>query len=307
MPLTAAGIRSAAAIAIENLIRQQGDIVPWSSIASGFNVGEEKIFFANQARGIFKPAQLTDGAALSIKSPRPSRAGRTARYDDEIIEDGMLHYKFQGNDPDNADNQLLKRAYQLQLPLIYFSGLADAVYQIFFPVFVNQIDTSGLEALMIWRTGGERQDPRSFVINDPDYSLRQRTAANQLHLARSRATVLSAYNFRCAFSTLPVGSLLKATPIIYGAEQKGVASVNNAICMSVLHQAAFDAHLIGVMPSGKVKPSHFLDEPRYAMLRDQLLGSMSRHPIIHLPKSRKHWPDRDCLTERFKQFEAAQK
>lgn len=307
MPPTAAGIRTTAAIAIENMIRQQGDIVPWSSIARGFDIDGQQILFANQARGIFKPAQLNDGAALSIKSSRPSRAKRSAKYDDEIIEDGMLHYKFQKNDPNNADNQLLKRAYQLQLPLIYFSGLADAVYQVFYPVFVNQIDTKGMEALMVWRTSEERQDPRSFAINDPDYSLRQRTAANQLHLARSRATVLSAYNFRCAFSTLPVGSLLKATPIIYGAEKKGVAAVNNAICMSVLHQAAFDAHLIGVRPTGEVELSRFLNDPRHSMLRGQLSGSMRRNPTIHLPKSRKQWPDRDCLNERFKQFEAAQK
>lgn len=304
---TAAGIRTAAAIAIENLIRQQGDIVPWSSIARGFNTGGEKIFFATQACGIFKPAQLNDGAALSIKSTRPSRAGRSAKYDDEIIEDGMLHYKFQKTHPDNADNRLLKRAYQLQLPLIYFSGLADAVYQVFYPVFVNQIDTEGMEALMVWRTGEERQDPRSFVVNDPNYSLRQRTAANQLHLARSRASVLSAYNFRCAFSTLPIGSLLKATPIIYGADKRGVAAVNNAICMSVLHQAAFDAHLIGVTPTGEVELSRLLNEPRHSMLRGQLSGSMSRNPKIHLPKLRKLWPDRDCLNERFKQFKAAQK
>ena len=307
MPHPAAEIRAAAAIAIENLIRQQGDIVPWSSISRGFFVGKENVLFANQVRGIFKPAQLNDGAALSIKSTRPSRAGRSAQYDDEIIEDGMLHYKFQRSHPNSADNQLLKRAYQLQLPLIYFSGLADAVYQVFYPVFVNQIDTEGMEALMVWRTGDDRQDPCSFVVNDTNHSLRQRTAANQLQHARARASVLSAYDFRCAFSKLPIGSLLKAAPIIYGADKRGISAVNNAICMSVLHQAAFDAHLIGVSPDGVVKTSRLLSEPRHAMLRRQLSGFINGNPTIHLPKSRKLWPDRDCLNERFKQFDAAQK
>lgn len=306
MSLTAAGIRAAAATAIENLIRQQGDIVPWSSISNGFQINGEKILFANRARGIFKPTQLTDEAALSIKSSRPSRASRSARYDDEIIEDGMLHYKFQRNDPDNSDNKLLKRAYQIQLPLIYFSGLADAVYQIFYPVFVSQIDTQGMEALMVWRTNQDALDPRNLVLNDSGPSLRQRTAANQLHQARSRATVLSAYDFRCAFSTLPIGSLLKATPIIYGAEKRGISSVNNAICMSVMHQAAFDAHLIGVNPDGVVKVAPLLHEPRHALLLRQLSSSLKENQTIHLPKRRNLWPDRDCLNERFKQFEAAQ-
>ena len=305
MPHPDADIRTAAAIAIGNLIRQQGDIVPWSSISAGFHVGQDKVLFANRARGIFKPAQLNDGAALSVRSSRPSRAKRTARYDDEIIDDGMLHYKFQGKNPgnaNNADNQLLQRAYQLQRPLIYFSGLADAVYQIFYPVYVNQIDADGMEALMTWRTSEDRPESRSLVVNDPNYSLRQRTAANQLHLARTRATVLSAYDFQCAFSKLSIGSLLKATTIIYGAEKRGISPVNNAICMSDLHQAAFDAHLIGVSPDGDVELSRLLKEPRHAILRGQLSGSLNRNPTIHLPKSRKLWPDRDCLSERARRY-----
>ncbi len=307
MPHPAAEIRTAAAIAIENLVRQQGDIVPWSAIAVGFKIGSERVLFANQVRGIFKPSQLNDGAPLSIKSTRPSRAGRAAAYDDEFIEDGMLHYKFQGDDPNNADNQLLKQAYQLQLPLIYFSGLADAVYQVFYPVVVDRIDIKCMEARMVWKNNDATPDSRDFVLNDPQPSFGRRTAANQLHYARFRANVLSAYGFRCAFSKLHIGSLLKATSIIADADKFGVSAINNSICMSVLHKAAFDAHLIGVNPKGVVQVGRLLHEPKHAMLLGQLSSSLSSNQTIHLPKSRKLWPNRDCLNERFKQFEAAQK
>lgn len=306
MPSSPQEIRKAAASAIGNLVEQQGDIVPWSAISTGFTVGGEAILFANKVRGIFKPAQLGDGAALSVRTSRPRR-GRPSYnvYNDELIEDGLLRYCFQGKDPENSDNRLMRTAWEHQVPLIYFFGLAEAVYQVFYPVFITKYDVRRMEAFMSWKSDPAFPEPGDLVLHDPHQSLGLRTATNRLHQARFRANVFSAYDFRCAFSQLHIGSLLKPTMILDNRDAVGVPAINNAICMSVLHQAAFNANLIGVNHRGVVRVSRLLSEPRHSMLASQL-GKLDGHSIT-LPKARSLRPSPDLLDARFKLFDAAQK
>lgn len=305
MPLPPQEIRKVAASAIESMVRRHGDIVPWSTIAAGFQLGDERILFANRVRGIFKPAQLDDGAALSIKTSRPSRKGRAPRYNDELIQDGLLRYCFQGESADSADNRLLLQAWQRHLPLIYFSGLADSVYQIFFPVFITQYDPIRKEAIMAWKTPTEINEG-DFVLSNPHHVLGRRTATNQLQHARFRGNVLAAYGFRCAISRLQVGNMLKAVSLVSEKDAPGIPPVNNAVCMSVLHQAAFDANLLGINHRGEVKAGRLLDDPHYALLRKQLGETWAANQVIAFPKAPHLRPSRDCLAARFKQFEEAQ-
>lgn len=73
-------IRAAAFAAIEKLSREWGGQVPWNSIRVGFQADGERVLFANQAKGIFKPQQMS--AALSIKTIVP-RPGRSPWYRDQ--------------------------------------------------------------------------------------------------------------------------------------------------------------------------------------------------------------------------------
>ena len=78
-----AHIRSAAFSAMERLVRYRPDgLVRWNAIHRGFQIGAEHIHFANRARGIFKPRQMS--AALSIKTVVP-RAGRPTWYSDQGV------------------------------------------------------------------------------------------------------------------------------------------------------------------------------------------------------------------------------
>ena len=309
MVMNPSEVRKAAAEAITSLVRQRGDIVHWSAISAGFRVRDQRVLFANRVRGIFKPAQLADDAALSIKSSRPSREGRTTRYDDELVEDGLLKYAFQDGDADNRDNRLLMQAHRNQLPLIYFNGLADAVYQVFYPVYVARVEPQRRIAWMAWKSEPAGTGPRcsqGFILREPNPPFGNRTAINQLQHARFRANVLTAYDFRCAFSRMPLGSLLGAAPILPAEEAAGIPMIRNAICMSVLHRAAFDADLIGIEPSGRVHTGRLLDEPANQMLRDQIRASLSSSGTIHFPKASAFRPDPDCLNVRFRRFQAAQ-
>lgn len=89
-------IRSAAGLAIQQMIRDKGDnVFTWGEIQQGFKVDGKQIFFATRAAGIFKPKDLTDDAALSIKQVTPSRTGRSAPYDDGELEHGVVSYRLQ--------------------------------------------------------------------------------------------------------------------------------------------------------------------------------------------------------------------
>jgi putative restriction endonuclease len=89
-------IRAAAGQALRKMIQDKGDnVFTWSEIDKGFEVNGSKVHFATKAAGIFKPRELADGAALSIKQVKPSRPGRAAPYDDKDLEDGVVSYQLQ--------------------------------------------------------------------------------------------------------------------------------------------------------------------------------------------------------------------
>jgi putative restriction endonuclease len=99
-------------------------------------------------RGIRKPRELS--AALSIRTVYTAD-GRQRPYEDAVGPDGLLRYKWRGDDPDHSENRALRAAMEQRLPLIWFFGIAPGVYEPIFPVY------------LLW----EERDQQQFVI-DPD-------------------------------------------------------------------------------------------------------------------------------------------
>jgi hypothetical protein len=60
-------VRAAAFTALAELVQIQGEVLPWSAIDQGFRVGTQTFRFANQSKGIFRPAGMRD-AGLSLKT-----------------------------------------------------------------------------------------------------------------------------------------------------------------------------------------------------------------------------------------------
>jgi putative restriction endonuclease len=80
--------------------------------------------------------------------------------------------------------------------------------------------------------------------------------------------------------------------------------IANGIALSKIHHAAFDNHLIGIDPDGRVHVSE-----RLLMLHDGPLLEQSLKAVagafIRLPRSKQYHPDRDRLAIRFEQFKRA--
>ena len=277
-----------------------------SHLRSGFAFAGERIPLINPQRGIFKPQRMR--FLLSIRTVYPKPGGKVW-YDDQrnvhrqIFEgDETIDYAFMGQDPDAADNRWLREAFEHQVPIIYFLGIAPGCYQAELPAFVSGWDATALKVRIAFATPDQQslEPPESAV--ERRYALR--AVKQRLHQASFREAVIRAYSGRCALSGLPEPLLLDAAHIVADKdEQLGQPVVPNGIPLSKIHHAAFDAHLIGIDPDYRIHVSDRLlslhDGPMLEALKVLKGGS------IHLPERTKDRPDRDRLAVRFERFRAA--
>ena len=272
----------------------------------GFIFESERIPLINPQRGIFKPRQMH--YLLSIKTVYP-RPGAKVWYDDQrrvhrqIFEnDEAVDYAFMGHDPNAADNRWLREAFENQIPVIYFLGIAPGRYQAMIPTFIAGWDGNALKAKIVFGVPdqGELSAPQN--ASERRYALRE--VRQRLHQASFREAVIIAYDERCALSGLPEQRLLDAAHIISDKnELLGQPVVPNGLSLSKLHHAAFDAHLIGIDPDYRLHVSERLlaqhDGPMLEALK-RLKGEM-----LHLPSRVRDYPDQDRLARRFELFKEA--
>lgn len=286
-------------------LMQVHDLLTAVELKPGFIFEGERIPLINPQRGIFKPQQMQH--LLSIKTVFPKPGGRVW-YDDQrevhrqIFEGSeTIDYAFMGQDPNAADNRWLREAYENQIPVIYFLGVAPSRYQAMLPSFIAGWDPAALKA----RVAFGISDQDIFVPPETAFERRYalRAVKQRLHQASFREAVITAYNGRCAVSRLPEPLLLDAAHIIADRhELLGQPVIPNGIPLSKIHHAAFDAHLIGIDPDYSLHVSERLlgqsDGPMLEALK-RLNGE-----TIHLPSRPKDCPDRDRLALRFERFKA---
>jgi len=295
----------AAAFAETRRLTQTHDNLTSQHLAVGFRYKGERIPFVNPQRGIFKPQQMRH--LLSIRTVI-ARKGRKIWYDDQrkvheqiFAGSESIDYAFMGEDPNAAENRWLRDAYDTQIPLIYFLGVAPGLYQAIIPSFIVGIDASTLKAKVAFSaSNAELAAPPSAI--ERRYALR--SVKQRLHQASFREMVLAAYHGRCAISGLPEPLLLDAAHIASDRdEQFGQPVVNNGIPLSKIHHAAFDTHLIGVDADYRVHVSDKLLE-----LRDgptlEALKQFNGSKLI-LPGRDADRPDKDRLAIRFELFKKA--
>ena len=168
------------------------------SCAPGSTFNNQRVPLVNPQRGIFKPRSMR--YLLSIRTVFPRPCGRVW-YDDQrevhrqIFEgDDAIDYAFMGNDPNAADNQWLRAAYENRIPVIWFVGIAPGRYQAIVPVYVAGWDAKALKARIVF----DAQDQQELVapqdVQERRYALR--TVKQRLHQASFREAVISAYRGR---------------------------------------------------------------------------------------------------------------
>jgi putative restriction endonuclease len=272
-------------------------------LTAGFTFEGERIPLVNPQRGIFKPRRMR--YLLSIRTVFPT-AGRRVWYDDQREVHAQIYggheavdYAFMGDNPDAADNQWLREAWERQIPVIYFLGIAPKRYHAILPAFIGDWDARSLKARVVFAeaTAGEMTPPENAA--ERRYGLRM--VKQRLHQAQFRAAVIAAYGGRCALSRLPEARLLDAAHIVADADERlGQPVVPNGLPLSKIHHAAFDAHLIGIDPDYCLHVSEQLLSQQDGPVLEALKSLNGE--VIHLPRRERDRPDRDRLAARFEIF-----
>lgn len=282
------------------------DYLTANDLKPGFLFQGARVPLINPQRGIFKPQKMR--YLLSIKTVFP-RPGGKVWYDDQrqvhrqIFEgDDAIDYAFMGQDPNAVDNQWLREAFENQIPIIYFLGIAPGRYQAILPVFISKCDAKTLKVSVAFGVPGQELLAPPENVIERRYALR--AVKQRLHQASFREAVIAAYDGRCALSGLPESLLLDAAHIVEDKDERfGQPVVPNGIPLSKIHHAAFDKHLIGIDPDYQLHVSGRLLELHDGPMLEALKGLDGQK--IHLPRRVKDQPDRDRLAFRFELFKTA--
>ena len=256
--------------------------------------------------GIWKPKEMSSAVAFSTgfysdENKRP--------YHDHMGSDGMLRYKWQGDDANHADQVALRTAMQRGDDLIYFVGVGyEGNRQVYDPVFPV-------------RLVAEEPDQQQFVVSlsaEQSYAgadssaqvieiakkYNERLVKTRLHQPVFRTQVRLAYEYRCAVCRLPFVELLDAAHIKSDADG-GAAIVTNGLALCKIHHGAFDANLMGISPDYKISIRQSVLETFDGPTLQHSLKEMDGEKLRQLPPRKEQLPDTDLLAERFEEFNKA--
>ena len=277
--------------------------IPREEIRKGFIFQGNRIPLVNPQRGIFKPERMKFLLSITTVFPKP---GGKVWYEDQIdihrkIFESLesIDYAFMGTNPDAPDNKWLREAFENQIPVIYFLGIAPGQYQAIAPVFIGGWDRNALKSKVIF--GRIDREEIALPETQEERSYAFQMVKQRVHQGQFRESILAAYKGRCALSGIPERRLLDAAHIIPDMDPEfGQPIIPNGLLLSKIHHAAFDSNLIGIDPDyGLHVSKHLLDQndgPTFEALK-QLEGKKLR-----LPKRKQDYPDRERLEIRYGKF-----
>lgn len=253
-----------------------------------FTVNGEVHRLIDPARGIRNPRGML--ATLSIV------ARGDQRFYDEEIGDSLFSYAYRDGKID-SDNQKLRRALELKLPLILLRWIGNGVFVPIFPVYVMADDPVGRRFML--SLDNEVPDPLDSRASQSHPLAHDKR--NRIHERTFRAMILRAYGFRCAICGLGVPGLLQAAHIVdFRSLRPEMSAINNGIMLCANDHLAFDSHLLGITPDYRIRVSRSImdrgDDPAFRQLQD-----LDGRPL-HLPPRAQNRPSPELLAEAFKAF-----
>ncbi len=264
-----------------------------------FHFEGRRVALLDYSRGIRKPANMS--VALSIVTTFTPE-NRRAPYEDAPGPDGLLRYKYQGDDPMQWDNVSLRRACELNVPLIWFYGVAPGLYLPRYPVWIVADEPDQLQCAVALDESQQLLGSAA-VIPPPQRAYLERVTRQRLHQPVFRQRVIQAYEISCAVCRLRHASLLDAAHILPDRHPDGVPSVTNGLALCKIHHAAYDQNILGIRPDHHVEVrTDILAEIDGPMLRH---GLQEMHgTLLTLPRHRADHPDPQALEERYESFRA---
>jgi putative restriction endonuclease len=200
----------------------------------------------------------------------------------------------------HPDNVALRRAYELQLPLIWFYGVATSLYMPCYPVWLVADEPEKLQ-FTVALDEAQREIANAGVIDLVQRRYVERLTTQRLHQPVFRQRVIQAYQTSCAMCRLRHAALLDAAHILEDRHPQGIPAVSNGLALCKIHHAAYDQDILGVRPDFVIQVrTDILDEIDGPMLRH---GLQEMHGIpMALPPRRSDRPDLEAIEERYETF-----
>lgn len=144
---------------------------------------------------------------------------------------------------------------------------------------VCQSLTSGVRA----RSEAEQDGSDTFVLADYTGVTRQAIVQQRVKQDFFRRAVLSSYRNRCCISGVSDTRLLIASHIVPWREDKANRlNPSNGLCLSAIHDKAFDGHLFSLTDDNRIVLSRHLKASKDAFLREIFWPIEDR--VIYLPE-----------------------
>lgn len=248
----------------------------------------------DQSGGIWNPTDLS--ATLSVVS------SPDGPYADSDIGESLFAYDYRVGST-NGSNRKLRRALELDLPIILLRKIKTALFVPIFPVYVVADDIDNRQFILALDESLRFvSDPLHLKPGEREYA--ERMVKIRLHQPEFRGRILLAYEQRCTVCSLKHGKLLDAAHIISDGKPHGLPIVENGLSLCKIHHAAYDANLLGISPDYVVSiDSDLMMEVDGPMLRHGLQEMNGR--TLVLPPRRADRPSRERLAERFDEFRVA--
>jgi len=252
-------------------------------------VGGQTYRLIDESKGIWNPRSMN--ATLSVVS------SPEGPYDDRELDGALFRYSYRAGS-DAGDNTKLRRAMELELPIILLRKLEVGSYVPIYPVQVIDDDRERREFVLALDSLVAELGSSTSIV---ERSYVERLVKQRLHQAEFRGRVLRAYETQCAVCNLKLGRLLEAAHITADADATGDPVVTNGLSLCKIHHAAYDAGLLGVSPDYTVG------------INEELLVAVDGPMLLHglqemhgrsltVPYRRTEQPDRERLAVRWDAF-----
>ena len=285
--------REVIAAALRVRAEERGGAIPISELAD-FELpdGSRQRLFDPGKGGIWNPKDFVATLAI-VTSPDGPYADRESG--------GLLTYSYQKG-PEGGKNLKLRRALELNLPVIRFNKIAKNYYVPIYPVYVVGDNPIAREFTLtvdeaIRAVPGAEMSPIEKLYA-------ARIVQQRVHQPAFRARIMLAYECQCAVCNLKHVELLDAAHIVEDSDEHGAPEVTNGLSLCKIHHAAYDRKFLGISPDYVVhvnKP--LLEEVDGPMLKHGLQEMNGR--TLTLPAQRRDRPDRARLESRFDAFLAS--
>lgn len=243
--------------------------------------------------------------ALTIRTTFSARP-EDRPYEDNLGVDNYLRYKMMRGNPDSRENRALRNALNSGAPLIWFNGVAPALFRALYPVWLvaEEPDQHQFVVALTEDLAAQWSIDATHPVDEMlrrEYALAE--VKRRLHQPVFRHRVLTAYSRQCALCHLRHVPLLDAAHIKEDRDG-GEPIVPNGVAMCAIHHRAYDNTVLGI------RPDYVIEIRRDVLVEKDgptLLHSLQglHEAKMALPRNQAAWPRQDLLEERYTRFRAA--